>query len=75
MSSTDKNWWFEIKLQSILDSRRISNREFSRLTGIRHSTINDLCNNEVKSIPLKNLAIICEVLNIVDLNELIKVHK
>lgn len=75
MSSMRTNWWFEIKLQSILDSRDISNREFSRLTGIRHSTINDLCNNDVKQIPMKNLAIICEVLDIEDLNDLVKLHK
>lgn len=75
MSSPQHNWWFEIKLETILKARNITKRELSRLTGIRHATINDLCNNSVKQIPLKNLAIICEILNIEDLNDLIKLHK
>jgi len=75
MSSSKANWWFEITLEQILTSKNISKRELSRLTGIRHSTINDLCNNKVKQIPLSNLASICEALNITNLNDLIKLHK
>ena len=51
-----------IKLAEILESRNISHREFSRLTGIRHPTISALCNNDVKHLPLDNLAKICETL-------------
>lgn len=75
MSSSDNNWWFEITLEQILVSKDISKRELSRVTGIRHSTINDLCNNKVKQIPLSNLAAICKALNITDLNDIFKLHK
>jgi putative transcriptional regulator len=58
-----------LKLASILEERKISHREFSRLTGIRHPTISAMCNNTVKHIPLDNLNTICNFLecNITDI--------
>jgi putative transcriptional regulator len=62
-----------IKLGQILDERKISHREFARLTGIRHPTISEMCNNNTKHIPLANLTKICEVLEceITDVLELV----
>ncbi|ERM19211.1 transcriptional regulator [Brevibacillus laterosporus] len=53
-----------IKLADLLKERGISQRELSRLTGIRVSSINEMCNNETVRLPLNNLAKICEVLGI-----------
>ncbi|WP_258073018.1 helix-turn-helix domain-containing protein [Brevibacillus laterosporus] len=53
-----------IKLADILKERGISQRELARLTGIRVSSINEMCNNETVRLPLDNLAKICEVLGV-----------
>jgi putative transcriptional regulator len=64
-----------IKLQSILDARGMSQRELGRLTGIRYTTIQEMCKNQSKHIPLNNLAKICEALNvdIPDILELVEI--
>ncbi|UKS30179.1 helix-turn-helix transcriptional regulator [Paenibacillus sp. HWE-109] len=53
-----------IKLAEILAERGMSQRELSRLTGIRHPSINEMCENKTQRLPLDNLAIICEKLNV-----------
>ncbi|MDN9010058.1 helix-turn-helix domain-containing protein [Brevibacillus laterosporus] len=53
-----------IKLADLLKERGVSQRELSRLTGIRVSSINEMCNNETIRLPLDNLAKICEVLGV-----------
>lgn len=52
----------------------MSQHELSRKTGVRQPTINAMCRNQSKRIPLDNLASICEVLecDITDVLELIK---
>jgi putative transcriptional regulator len=66
--------WIEVKLEGILRSRDISNREFARRIRTRHSTINDLCNNKVKQVSLDKVANICDELEI-ELTDLLKLHK
>lgn len=63
-----------IKLAELLESKRISHRELSRMTGIRHPSISEMCNNKTERLPLKNLAAICEALGceITDILELEK---
>jgi putative transcriptional regulator len=63
----------KLMLSVLLEERGISHREFSRQSGIRHPTINEMCNNQSKHIPLDNLARICEVLEcqITDVLELV----
>lgn len=53
-----------IILRETLNLHGISERELSRLTGIRQPSINDLCNNQAKHLPLENLAAICGALNV-----------
>ncbi|MBT2759905.1 helix-turn-helix transcriptional regulator [Paenibacillus sp. ISL-20] len=64
----------DIKLKEILLKANLSERELARRTGIRQATINSMCNNEVKLVSLKNVAAICEVLD-VDINDLLILHK
>lgn len=64
----------DIKLKEILATHKLSERELARRTGIRQATINSMCNNEVKMISLRNIAVICEVLDI-DIDELLIVKK
>ncbi|MFE4524761.1 helix-turn-helix domain-containing protein [Cytobacillus firmus] len=52
-----------IKLDSFLKQRGMSQRELSRLTGIRQPTISEMCLNKSKSLPVENLNLICSVLN------------
>lgn len=63
-----------IKLNSILEDKELSHREFARMTGIRHPTISDMCNNTIKHIPLHNLAKICEVLEC-EISDILKLEE
>ena len=59
-------------LDMVLSNKGMPQHELSRLTGIRQPTINDMCQNKTKSLPLGNLAKICEALEceITDIIEL-----
>lgn len=63
-----------LKLRSVLEQKDISQHELARLTDIRQPSINEMCNNQTKRLPLDNLAKICEVLEceITDILELVK---
>ncbi|WP_405169359.1 helix-turn-helix domain-containing protein [Paenibacillus sp. FSL H3-0286] len=65
--------WVEIMLENILTSKDISRRELARKTQIRPSTINEMCNNTSKMIPLENIASICVALEI-EISDLFKLH-
>lgn len=60
-----------LKLAEILEERDIGQRELSRITGIRHASIHEMCQNKTIRLPLDNLAAICEVLN-VDISDIIE---
>lgn len=64
----------DIKLKEILSMHKLSERELARRTGIRQATINGMCNNEVKLLSLKNIAAICETLEI-EISDLLKIRK
>jgi putative transcriptional regulator len=66
--------WVEIMLDKILETKGMTRRDLSRRTKIRHSTINEMCNNTAKQIPLKNIVLICDELDI-DIIDLFKFHK
>ncbi|MWV44903.1 helix-turn-helix domain-containing protein [Paenibacillus sp. HJL G12] len=63
-----------INLQYILDKKNISARELAKRTGIRHPTISEMCNNSSKHLPLKNIALICDELEI-DVSDLLILKK
>lgn len=61
-------------LDMLLSNKGMSQHELSRLTGIRQPTINDMCQNKTKFLPLVNLAKICkalecEIKDIIELKE------
>lgn len=60
-------------LDKILTGKNMSQHELSRLTGIRQPTINEMCRNQTVHLPLKNLAIICEVLEC-DISDILKLE-
>lgn len=62
-----------ITLNELLDKQDISQHELSRLTGIRQPSINEMCNNQTKRLPLDNLAKICEVLEC-DITDVLKLE-
>ena len=49
----------KLNLHRILQERGISQAELSRMTGIRPSTVCDLCNNNADFIKVENLDKIC----------------
>ncbi|WP_375104041.1 helix-turn-helix domain-containing protein [Paenibacillus sp. RS8] len=53
----------QITLDQLLEERGMSQRELSRLTGIRPPSINEMVHNQTNRLPLNNLAKICEVLD------------
>ena len=52
-----------IHLSKLLGERRMSQKELSRLTGIRPSTISEWYNEIVISLKVEHIDKICEVLN------------
>lgn len=53
----------KLNLQRILQDKNITQKELSRLTGIRPSTICDICNNNADFLKLDNLDRICSALD------------
>lgn len=53
-----------IHLKQLLEQSSISQAELARGTGIRPSTICDLCNNNVSFLKLEHLEKICRFLHI-----------
>ncbi len=51
-----------IKLRSILERKNMTQSELAKRTGIRPSTISDLCNNNADFIKIENLNRILETL-------------
>lgn len=51
-----------IKLRSLLEQRNMTQSELSKLTGIRPSTISDLCNNNADFIKIDFLNRILNIL-------------
>lgn len=60
-----------IKLSRILGDKRITQKELSRMTGIRAATINELYNELTERVSLEHLDLICEALDC-DLSDLLE---
>lgn len=52
-----------ILLSTLLGARRWTQRDLSRVTGIRPNTINDLYHEMTERVSLEELDLICEALN------------
>ena len=61
----------KLSLHRILQERGISQAELSRMTGIRPSTVCDLCNNNADFLKVENLDKICSVLKC-DVSDIVK---
>lgn len=60
----------EVLLKKILEERGITQKELSEMTGIRPNAISELANNQRSTINREQLAVVCNALNITDLNEI-----
>lgn len=63
----------EIRLKQVLSDRNMEQKQLAELTKLTERTVSELCNNKVRRIPKEALEKIVEVLEIEDLNELIKI--
>ena len=61
-----------IRLRSLLESKNMTQAELAKLTGIRPSTICDLCNNNAEFVRLDYLNRIIEALKC-GLNDILEV--
>lgn len=64
----------KITLDELLKDKNIPQRELARMTGIRHTSINEMCLNKTERLPLKNLAKICDVLDC-DITDILVLEK
>ncbi|GMA66025.1 helix-turn-helix domain-containing protein [Alicyclobacillus fastidiosus] len=53
-----------LNLEALLAEKGMSQRELARITGIRQPSINDMCNGKYERMPLQNIALICDALNV-----------
>ncbi|WP_138494519.1 helix-turn-helix domain-containing protein [Paenibacillus pinistramenti] len=53
-----------IRLNEILHERRMTRQELAHLTGLRPSTVSDLCKPTASRIYLSTIAALCTTLNI-----------
>lgn len=54
----------EFTLRSILIERDLSERQFAHLAKIREGTLYEICNNNIKRIPVDVVDRICEALQV-----------
>ncbi|QHW31460.1 helix-turn-helix transcriptional regulator [Paenibacillus rhizovicinus] len=60
-----------VKIHEIIKQRRISLRELSRLTDIRHAALSELSNAKRQNINFQHIERIAEALEISDIREII----
>lgn len=63
-----------VKLRALLNSRGITQAELAQATGIRPSTISQLCNNIAVGFKFSHLELICRFLKC-DLNDILSCKK
>ena len=61
-----------IRLKELLDERGIKQKELAEMTGIRESTISDICRGSRTVMNFEHISKIAEVLNIDDIRMLIE---
>lgn len=61
----------KMRLKELLNERGITQKELSEKTGIRESTISEICRNSKTVMNFKHIVKIAEVLEIQDIREII----
>lgn len=61
----------EIKIKALLVKHKISLRELSRLTDIRHAALSELANHKRQNINFRHIEKIAEALELNDIREII----
>lgn len=64
-----------VKLKWLLYERGVSQKELAEMTGLRPNTISEIANNQRSTINREQISIICDALDITDLNELFELRK
>lgn len=70
----EKVYVFNMKLKEVLERKGISQKELSRMTGIREGTISELANNSRTVYNKNHLIKIMKALNIVELSDLLELR-
>lgn len=53
----------KFRVKVMLAEREITQKALAEMTGIRPSTVSDICNGTIKHLPISALNKICQVLN------------
>lgn len=61
----------KVKLRSLLTQKGLTQAELAQATGIRPSTVSQLCNNVAVSFKFSHLELICKFLKC-DLNDILE---
>ncbi|MGF9913758.1 helix-turn-helix transcriptional regulator [Paenibacillus ehimensis] len=64
-----------VRLQELLKERNMTQKELAEATGLRPTTISELCNNVRSTINREHLVKVAEILGICDIKELIELRK
>ncbi|MGG4141818.1 helix-turn-helix transcriptional regulator [Paenibacillus algorifonticola] len=62
-----------VKIEKLTKGRKISLRELSRLSDVRHAALSELANGKRESISFAHIERIAEALNIRDIREIIDI--
>lgn len=61
-----------IRLKDLLEENKIKQKQLAEMTGIRESTISDICRGSRTVMNFEHIAKIAEVLKITDIRDLIE---
>lgn len=64
----------KIKLKQILKDKKIEQKDFAEMTGLTTRTISELCNQKTNRYPKEVLAVIMDVLELKELDELLYIE-
>jgi len=64
----------KLRLKELLDERGIKQKDLAEMTGIRESTISDICRGSRTVMNFEHISKIAEALKITDIRELIELN-
>lgn len=64
------NYRIRIKIKDVLESRKMTQKELSQLSGVREATISDIVRGTRTVINFEHLSKIAEALKVTDIREL-----